>query len=256
MELSDRFIVETAEHEMTVLHEENPYLHLRFGNSDSSGYWFELITTPSAIVFRGEGESFVFGGMRDIQALYRHGRWSDGSLHFDPTYWASKLTSLQAAAREYSQARFDAHATELIRAAQERFPGIETAWLEFAYGEGSEYNLEYEDGAREALAAFYYGELKRSVCTTCNSEIEYDSTQRPPAVWREAHEGLLHIRYTNTLVGFRFRDPEPAAFDDFGWWFLFACSAVMWGMNHYDRHRAAREAQNIAADALVTTAVA
>ncbi|MEV7870133.1 hypothetical protein AB0P17_29495 [Streptomyces sp. NPDC088124] len=71
-EIAARFARDTARHQLTVLHADGLYRHLRFASrvTGYSEYWFGLITMPYALVFKGDGEAFVFtiDATRDMEA--------------------------------------------------------------------------------------------------------------------------------------------------------------------------------------------
>jgi hypothetical protein len=58
-DIAERFAKETAEHDMEIVHDDGLYRHLRFrhqGPNYSSWYWFDLITVPGSLIFRGDGD--------------------------------------------------------------------------------------------------------------------------------------------------------------------------------------------------------
>jgi hypothetical protein len=97
-DIATRFAKETAEHRMTVLHDDGLYRHLRF-QPRHSFYWFELITVPGSLTFRGDGESFVFARVEDMFEFFRGQR-------VNPMYWAEKVTSGRETLTEYDEAKF------------------------------------------------------------------------------------------------------------------------------------------------------
>lgn len=105
-ETTARFQRETAKHEMTILHEDGLYRHLRFKSPTDSAYWFDLITVPNALIFRGDGESFVFSRLEDMFQFFRSALRKDGSIQIDPGYYAEKLTSDRASVMKYDEDRF------------------------------------------------------------------------------------------------------------------------------------------------------
>src|SRR5689334_2637077 len=97
-DIRERFQRETAGHVMEIKHDDGSYRHLRFHNPKVSGYWFDLITTPWTLVFRGDGESFVFSRIEDMFAFFR------GPVgRINPGYWAEKLTSDRDSVMTYEE---------------------------------------------------------------------------------------------------------------------------------------------------------
>jgi len=70
---AERFKRDTKDHEMTVLHEDGLYRHLRFRKPAGgySEYWFDLVTWPGVLVIRGDMETFAFSRTEDMLAFFR-----------------------------------------------------------------------------------------------------------------------------------------------------------------------------------------
>jgi DNA adenine methylase len=104
-----RFACETAEHEMTILHDDGLYRHVRFANPRHSCYWFDLITVPGALIFQGDGDSFVFRCVEDMYAFFRASAWQ-GTPNIG--YWAEKVCGGQLAT--YEQGLLEACVTDAV----------------------------------------------------------------------------------------------------------------------------------------------
>lgn len=63
-----RFARDTAEHEMTILHDDGAYRHVTFHNREHAwNMWFELITVPGALIFQGDiGGGYSFRRTHDM----------------------------------------------------------------------------------------------------------------------------------------------------------------------------------------------
>lgn len=151
--IARRFKNETAEHEMTIAHDDGLYRHLKFrhtGKNYSGYYWFDLITVPGSLIFRGDGESFVFARLPDMFEFFR-----DSAYKGEPnvTYWDEKVTSDQDSLKKFSYDKFVARVKEeFIEHARGGGvpPGTGKALLELA----EEYDLHYEVNARQFLDDF------------------------------------------------------------------------------------------------------
>lgn len=201
--IADRFKRETAQHEMTVVHDDGLYRHLKFRRSywrppllkqqRSSFYWFDLITVPGALIFQGDGDTFAFRRDEDMFAFFRMSAWNGRP---NVTYWAEKVTTDRDALKRYDGELFvrvmREHYVELIRDRGVP-PGTSKALLSFA----EDYDLSYEVNAHTFL-----------------NEFEYD--------------------------GFQFEDTWELyeRFRDYDRWFLWALHAIVWGIAQYDQHRA------------------
>lgn len=150
--IGPRRIVTDRPHEAKILHDDGLYRHVRFMSPDHGSYWFELITTPGTLIFRGDGESFVFARDTDMFEFFRS---RSGSIN--PTYWSEKLTSDRDAAFKYDEESFRTQVWEHVRNYGQNHRGLAKAVQEHFFDDwASEYSVEFEDQARAALEAFSY----------------------------------------------------------------------------------------------------
>ncbi|MET9956683.1 hypothetical protein ABZ135_34765 [Streptomyces sp. NPDC006339] len=150
-EIVARFNDATARHSMTVLHSDGLYRHLRFMNPRTSEYWFDIVTWPGSLTYRGDvGEDYVFTRVEDMLTFFRS---RNGGIN--PHYWAEKLGGGRRSVREYSE-------TLLRQRVVEQF--IEDArWNGVPAGTGKELrtwvlndDLSEEYQARRVLEDFAY----------------------------------------------------------------------------------------------------
>ena len=224
---------ETADHEMQILHTDGLYRHLRFKAPTTSMWHWDLITWPGSLAIRGDvGEGFIFTRTEDMLSFFDHGQ-PDG--HINPGYWSEKLTSGREAATSYSEKLFEAEVSKTLTDVEGDYPGIAEAWAEHV---ASEFNTEYEEEALRALSEFRFGEAYLAKCTECDWEFEGDSYS-VAAVKARGHRrdaGDKHAAPVRDLT-FTFSDMGEMQLQDFDWWFLWACRAIVWGIARYDRVR-------------------
>jgi hypothetical protein len=208
-EAAERFARETEHHKLTILHDDGLYRHLRFmpESPRSSMYWFDLITVPGALIFQGDGESFVFRRDEDMFEFFRSNPDRD-TLRISPDYWAEKLTSNRAAVKAYSRAVFEQRVAEALADAEDHWPEIAAAWKLHA-DDPYDYDLDDEGSARQALADFQYTV--------------------------EGHDET-----------FEFSDTWEWDLRDYDWWFLWACHGIVWGIAQYDAARKPIESAAVA----------
>jgi hypothetical protein len=111
-EIAARFARDTANHQMTVLHEDGLYRHLRFVQPKpaSSMYWFDLITWPGCLTIRGDiGDAYTFSRLPDMFEFFR-GRVGRINEH----YWSEKLDNGRDSAKEYSEKLFRQLVCEMV----------------------------------------------------------------------------------------------------------------------------------------------
>ncbi|HTJ70245.1 MAG TPA: hypothetical protein VL551_22095 [Actinospica sp.] len=192
--IAERFARETADHVMTIAHDDGHHRHLKFRGAKDWAYWFDLITVPGALIFRGDGASFVFARVPDMFEFFRSNP-DRATRRINPHYWAEKLTSDRASVKTYSRERLEQLVAEHLEEAEEKFPGVTAAWG-FLTEDSSDYDLDYAESARQALNAFEYSK-------------------------------------------FHFTDTWEWDLNDFDWWYLWACHAIVWGIAQYDQATAA-----------------
>ncbi|MCZ1006384.1 hypothetical protein [Streptomyces lydicus] len=101
-DVAARFRKDTARHQMTILHDDGLYRHLRFtSNPHGYGeYWFDLITWPGRLAMCGDiGEDYVFSRTADMFEFFR----TDRRWGINPHYWAEKLGGGRRSVKEYSE---------------------------------------------------------------------------------------------------------------------------------------------------------
>jgi len=73
-------------HEMSILHNEGLYRHLRFKNPKSYNMYFDLITFPGGLLVRGDMGCWEFERIEDMFEFFRR-------EDINPHYWAEKIQS-------------------------------------------------------------------------------------------------------------------------------------------------------------------
>jgi hypothetical protein len=225
-DIAKRFARETANHRMTVLHDDGLYRHLRFQEhvwrpplaepQPTSFYWFELITVPGSLTFRGDGESFVFARLTDMFEFFR------GPVgQTNPHYWSEKLTSGHGdRARHYDRDLFKRRVREAF---VDEFRGrsapheLRVALCRDVLSPDEAWS---EESAHRALAEFsYYADEKD----------------------RYGRHEYIDGKYTwipAKRPDFEFSDTWEWDFRDYDWWFLWSLHAIVWGIAQYDAWKA------------------
>jgi hypothetical protein len=230
------FAVDTAEHEMEILHDEGLYRHVRFAPPGGSSYWYDLITAPNVLIFRGAYESLVFSRVIDMFGFFRSN--PDRLTHrISPDYWAEKLTSDDHGVQVYSQDRFEQLVKEAtVEAIRSRAAprGLGKAVREQILGDE---DIHYEAGARQALEDFEYGAKTKIECYRCRQTLVIDAGGIAPLEWKQQHAGHA-VQWGHKIDGFRFTDTYEWDFKDFDHGYLWACHAIVAGIAQYDAAKA------------------
>lgn len=113
-----QFAEQTAEHELTILHDDGLYRHLRMAKPGTSMWSWDVITWPGHLATAGDiADGFTFARVTDMLDFFGPARpGPDGVPHISPDYWAEKLAhSQRGSERRYSEARFLAYVDETTR---------------------------------------------------------------------------------------------------------------------------------------------
>jgi hypothetical protein len=158
-EIKARFERETAGHQMTVLHDDGLYRHLRF--AADSLYWWDLVTWPYNLIVNGSHGSYHFcrfgEDTKDMLVLFRSGIWRDGSHHINPGYWQEKVRAGEV--KSWSEQKFRAWLVEESAALEDRYPGtVEAVGTQILHSD--EHTTEYEETARYAVSQFSHGDVR------------------------------------------------------------------------------------------------
>lgn len=203
-ESGERFARDVAEHQLTVLHDDGLYRHIRFKRPSTGINHFDLVTWPGHLAICGDLEGYTFRRTSDMFEFFRAASgWNTGLIN--PQYWAQKLVARAAPEKQYSEEKCRQIIAEYVDDIVVHDPGgwaglrkaVERRVL------ATDLDLLYDEGsAREALGDFVHG--------------------RPP------ERGEVDRR-------FRFEDAWEWDLSDWDFHFLRACYAIQWGIGQYDR---------------------
>lgn len=242
---AERFASDTATHEMTVLHDDGLYRHLRFTRvvtdektgkrSKSSLYWFDLVTWPGCLAINGDCGACTFSRVTDMFEFFRGSR-------INPGYWAEKVRG-ETTVKSYDEDLFREHVWDAVKDAEKDYPGLAEAVQEEIFGTFTGYNTAYEPDARRAVEEFEFGSTVTAECS-CGERRERLS-QTDAYRWHTTHLASAPIgsgthRITDKRVeGFRFHGAWEWNLHDFDWQFLWCCHAIQWGIRQYESRRVA-----------------
>lgn len=158
-DIAERFQRETAEHVMTILHDDGLYRQIRFTASGSLD-WFDLVTWPYNLIVNGSHGSFHFcragADTENMFALFRDSR---AGRAINPHYWAEKLRAGEV--ESWSESSFRQWLVREATGLEGRYSGIVQAVGDQIL-HSDEHNTECEESARYALASFQYEGVRLS----------------------------------------------------------------------------------------------
>lgn len=107
-----QFASETTEHQMTVIHDDGLYRHLRFAKPGTSIWSFELVTWPGNLAITGDiGNGWSFSREADMIRFFA----PSSKVDINPSYWWEKMPEqLRRAAKVYDDEALRVHAHETI----------------------------------------------------------------------------------------------------------------------------------------------
>jgi hypothetical protein len=199
----ETFLRDVEHHKLTVLMDNGVYRHLRFSRDKSIDMYFELITGPNYLLYRGDMGCYEFERLTDMFSFFRN-KQSD-SLYINPCYWSEKL---QACCIYSNYKVFDNDTLqELIKELRDDFTE------DYLDEEGKE---EFND--------------------ECESHFQ-------------THYDNMHDAYIDASE-FNFNDKNPfqdifidSAPEVFSSHFIWACYAIVWGIQQYDKQTTNEEKQ-------------
>lgn len=82
---------DTADHEMTVLHDDGVYRHLRFKTPGTGMCWYEILTSPGLLTINGDMGTFVFSRTHDMVSFFHGPLERTTPSRVNAGYWAEKV---------------------------------------------------------------------------------------------------------------------------------------------------------------------
>jgi hypothetical protein len=245
--VAERFASDTANHKMTVLHEDGLYRHLKFMNPESGSFGsFQLITWPYNLVVKtGWTFHFDIDATPDMFDLFRRTA-STGEIN--PGYWSEKVragrddvegyeperlkgevaSTLAQWMRDDLNDRVGKHAEELGFTAEEldARPGIRKELARQVRSDWMKGNREL----RKAVHGHFFSD-------TADYNIEYQEEAR-----RALHDFSFRPEGSDSLYPYYFADWHEWRLNDYTPGFLHSCHAIRAGIASYDIAKAAKKA--------------
>ena len=214
---ADRFNRDTAQHQMTVLHDDGLYRHIRFRRPETGFYWFDLVTWPGRLTITGDMGTYVFARIDDMFEFFR-------GPQINPDYWAEKLPDGRRQAKEYSEDRFKTRAAEALDEWEkdedpELLDAYKRAWAEWKAATPTE-RLSLRTPVPPTDPAVLRAQFAEA---GADGDAGFESEARRILAGWEDH-GVVS-------------DPWEWDLTDFTWPFLWCCHAIRWGISVYDAAR-------------------
>jgi len=209
-----KFIEAVKNHSISILLDSGINRHLRFCNEGSKHRAFDLVTYADHLVVSGDVGTFVFSRCEDMFKFFR----SD-ELSINPCYWEEKLKSISCwgGCKVFDQC-------VLNQSIQDRVDSI-CDDIEDYYEDSPCHTKEGWQSVEEFERAFR-GEVKDHFSIYELSEHhfvssidEFKSQVIDNLDFVDSWEWVCHERYSSQ--------------------YIFCCYAIVWGVQQYDKHKAA-----------------
>lgn len=206
----ERFESDTAEHKMTILHDDGLYRHLRFQKPGTSIYWFDIVTWPGRLVICGDCEDYMFSRLTDMFEFFAGARQAPG---INPHYWSEKL---QGPGRDRGRSfSWDALRATVIE------------WFE-QISDSEDLRLREQIALAEALEE----RVLHDPVYACQVDDEREAHRLLGEFeWHDPENHPDRHRYGRE--GLRIYEPYDYDLRDYDWSFLWCCWAIVWGIGQY-----------------------
>lgn len=221
-QLAERFAKDTANHVMTVLHDDGLYRHLRFRDPGSSFYWFDIVTWPGSLAIRGDCGGFMFSRTDDMFEFFRRNGNSRG---INPGYWSEKLPDNGRSVHQYSEDVLRAKLPPLLDEYEAEYPA-RAADYEVA-------KASYDATALMDRWPYAIGgprEPYKPKTPADVREIVTDHDEDGLLAYEEGARQLLSALESAHVVS----DTFEWDLTDWDWQYLWCCHAIAWGVAQYD----------------------
>jgi hypothetical protein len=222
-ESKERFARDTADHKMTVLHEDGLYRHLRF-RADGSLVGFDLITWPGSLTIQGGHGTYTFRRETDMFGFFR----ASNGVNVD--YWAEKLPGGRDSVKVYEVAAVVRPLVEAYREHGRRLPQLEAEYeLAAATHDATPWQQRWPyavKGPRPVVKPPAVAELRQQLRDAYeDGDLEdEDGARRLLNAWESV--GVVWSAFEWDLREYDFH-------------FVWSCHAIRWGIRRYDEAKAA-----------------
>lgn len=211
-EIRDTLMRNVAGHEMTILKEDGVYRHIRFKNPGSCNYYFDLLTWPGGLLFRGDIGCYEFERVEDMFSFF-HDKKESGSI--SPMYWSEKCRAESRSGDGIWEFKSDPVRDMIYSAWEEYFDGEDGTDCREAQEikEIIDEDLQYvdKDSEWQWVSAVYNMDFS-NVKTESGSETRFSS-------WNQFMDGFSY------------------AANQFTFQFIICLHAIVWGINKYYKEK-------------------
>lgn len=212
----ESFLKDVQDHKIKILHDDELYRHIRFSDGSSNMY-FDLITAPGLLLYRGDMGCYEFERLSDMFKFFRtdreYNKKMGRKLSINTGYWAEKCQS---------ESRFGSGIKAFCH------DSFEETVLRYAKEFAEERNL-----SGEALDDFN-DQINDLVTSVSNEHEAYEAL-------REWYFNSIEIS-NDEFLEFTSEDifgPDAWEYDftEYTYRFVWCCYAMAWGIEQYDNEK-------------------
>jgi hypothetical protein len=199
----ESFLKDVAEHKMEVLMDQGLHRHIRLSKPGSSCYYFDLVTGPGFLLFRGDMGTFEFERIPDMFEFFRSGEVGQ-KLKINLSYWSEKLEAIDrdGGYKEFSEEKFRDALEQDIADYLESYPEIDAKDF------------------RDDVDLYILRTLEDSISNAIKETVEFDYEGKYP-----------------------FQDFYEHSLQEYTYHFVWCCYAIAWGIQQYDQAKAEKTAE-------------
>lgn len=200
------FDAETTGHEMTILHDEGLYRHLKCAAPGTNIWRFDLATWPGHLAVSGDLGSYTFSRLPDMFEFF------EGDRGINLHYWAEKVIAGKERTMEYSPELARQHV-------------IERFWEDRL--QRDEPNAPLWRAIRQEVIS-YLGENEREAYSAIRN-FEYRAPRPATAKSLDFRPERISRRHAD----YQFSDAWEWDLRDYDSQFILICHAIVWGIAKY-----------------------
>jgi hypothetical protein len=216
--VASMFAIDTADHKLTILHDDGLYRHIRMARPGTSIARYELVTWPGHLAVGGDIDGYVFARTEDMFTFFR-------GKHINPGYWAEKITDGRERAKRYSEDMLIAVVKDRIADFEESYPerlAWHTARMEEWEAAGPDGRYPYASKGVRHPGSLWSPEEAREALADAESD---GSTMSEEG----ARELLEHLEGHGVIS-----DASEINLSDWDFHYLYCLHAIVAGIRAYD----------------------
>jgi hypothetical protein len=205
--IEPQFLNDVEKHQMKILKNDGLYRHLRFIKSESSSYWFDIVTWPNNLCVTGDMGTYTFSRIEDMFKFFildkNDWNYSEAGIPINPSYWSEKIKSYdsQIGIKRFSLEKFE----RLVREYYEEFIS--------------------EEDITEDSKDYLWEEINDTILYSENS---YEASKELFEFSKECETN------DGKIIEFTFGELYQTDFSDYTYHYIWCLLAVVWGIRKFN----------------------